>query len=58
MDAFVDVEFLVLVLLQSYEPGLPVVSFRFTDDFKAKYPEIQQKWIQTLLRAKGWSVLL
>ena len=39
---------------QSYEAGLPVVSFRFSDTFQEKYPEIQQKWIQTLLRAKGW----
>ncbi|KAF8201477.1 glutamate decarboxylase [Pholiota molesta] len=35
---------------------LPVVAFRFTDEFKAKHPDIQQKWIQTLLRAKGWIV--
>ncbi|KAK1222792.1 glutamate decarboxylase gad1 [Marasmius sp. AFHP31] len=42
--------------VESYEPGLPVVSFRFSDDFQKKYPEIQQKWIQTLLRAKGWIV--
>ncbi|KAK7043692.1 glutamate decarboxylase gad1 [Paramarasmius palmivorus] len=41
---------------ESYEPGLPVVSFRFSDDFKQKYPELQQKWIQTLLRARGWIV--
>ncbi|KAI3610861.1 glutamate decarboxylase [Moniliophthora roreri] len=27
----------------NYEPGLPVVSFRFSDDFKQKYPDIQQK---------------
>ncbi|KZT44602.1 glutamate decarboxylase [Sistotremastrum suecicum HHB10207 ss-3] len=42
--------------VESYEPGLPVVAFRFSDDFKAKYPDVQQKWIQTLLRAKGWIV--
>ncbi|KIJ69511.1 hypothetical protein HYDPIDRAFT_172890 [Hydnomerulius pinastri MD-312] len=41
---------------ENYEEGLPVVSFRFSDDFQTKYPEIQQKWIQTLLRAKGWIV--
>ncbi|KAJ3515561.1 hypothetical protein NLJ89_g1677 [Agrocybe chaxingu] len=40
----------------AYEPGLPVVSFRLSDNFQNKYPEIQQKWIQTLLRAKGWIV--
>ncbi|KAH7930877.1 glutamate decarboxylase [Leucogyrophana mollusca] len=39
-----------------YEDGLPVVSFRFSDDFKEQNPEIQQKWIQTLLRSKGWIV--
>ncbi|KAF5391314.1 hypothetical protein D9757_002083 [Collybiopsis confluens] len=39
-----------------YEPGLPVVSFRFSDEFQKEYPEIQQKWIQTLLRARGWIV--
>jgi glutamate decarboxylase len=43
--------------LQSYVPGLPVVAFRFSDEVKQQYPEIQQKWIQTLLRAKGWWVL-
>lgn len=42
--------------IDSYVPCLPVVAFRFTDEFQAKYPEIKQKWIQTLLRAKGWWV--
>ncbi|KAJ7109148.1 glutamate decarboxylase [Mycena epipterygia] len=42
--------------IESYVPGLPVVAFRFSDDFQKQYPEIQQKWIQTLLRAKGWIV--
>lgn len=41
---------------QSYVPGLPVVSFRFTDEYKQKYPDVQQKWVQVLLRAKGWIV--
>ncbi|KAF8226168.1 glutamate decarboxylase [Tricholoma matsutake] len=41
---------------KSYEPGLPVVCFRFSDKFQEKHPEIQQKWIQTLLRTKGWIV--
>lgn len=31
---------------KNYEAGLPVVAFRFSDDFKSKYPDIQQKWIQ------------
>jgi len=42
--------------VESYVPGLPVVSFRFSDEFQKQYPEIQQSWIQTLLRAKGWIV--
>ncbi|KAF5387057.1 hypothetical protein D9615_001798 [Tricholomella constricta] len=42
--------------IESYTPGLPVVSFRFSDLYKEKYPEVQQHWIQTLLRAKGWIV--
>ncbi|KAH7889792.1 glutamate decarboxylase [Phlebopus sp. FC_14] len=41
---------------ENYEEGLPVVSFRFSDEFQSNYPEIQQKWIQTLLRSKGWIV--
>ncbi|KAF9036705.1 glutamate decarboxylase [Panaeolus papilionaceus] len=42
--------------ITDYEPGLPVVAFRFSDRFKANHPEIKQKWIQTLLRVKGWIV--
>ncbi|KAG5727584.1 Glutamate decarboxylase [Termitomyces sp. T112] len=42
--------------IELYHPGLPVVSFRFSDEFKEKYPDVQQRWIQTLLRAKGWIV--
>ena len=41
---------------QVYEPGLPVVSFRFSDEYRAQNPDVQQKWVQTLLRAKGWIV--
>ncbi|KAI0033232.1 glutamate decarboxylase [Vararia minispora EC-137] len=42
--------------VEQYRPGLPVVSFRFSDEFKGRYPDIQQRWIQVLLRAKGWIV--
>jgi len=42
--------------VETYVPGLPVVSFKFSDAFREKYPDIQQKWIQTLLRSKGWIV--
>ncbi|KAJ3785794.1 glutamate decarboxylase [Lentinula aff. detonsa] len=41
---------------ESYEPGLPVVSFKLSDDFKEKYPHVQQVWIQSMLRTKGWIV--
>ncbi|KAI0372007.1 glutamate decarboxylase [Pilatotrama ljubarskyi] len=42
--------------VENYVPGLPVVSFRFSDEFRQKYPDVQQKWVQVLLRAKGWIV--
>jgi len=42
--------------VESYTPGLPVVSFRFSEAYRTKNPDVQQKWIQTLLRAKGWIV--
>ncbi|EAU81406.1 glutamate decarboxylase [Coprinopsis cinerea okayama7 len=41
---------------EGYEPGLPVVAFRLSDEFKQEYPHVQQVWIQQLLRAKGWIV--
>lgn len=41
---------------QSYTPGLPVVSFRFSENYRSQNPDVQQKWVQTLLRAKGWIV--
>ncbi|EGG00836.1 uncharacterized protein MELLADRAFT_50291 [Melampsora larici-populina 98AG31] len=41
---------------EEFVPGLPVVAFCWTDEFKAKYPGLKQKWIQTLLRARGWIV--
>jgi glutamate decarboxylase len=41
---------------ESYMPGLPVVSFRWTDEFKAQNPKLEQHWMQVLLRAKGWIV--
>ena len=51
-----DDQTLSLISAQRYEPGLPVVAFRFSDDFQKKYPDLRQKWIQTLLRTKGWYV--
>jgi len=42
--------------IDSYTHGLPVVAFRFSEQFRQQNPNVQQKWIQTLLRAKGWIV--
>ncbi|KAF9792428.1 glutamate decarboxylase [Thelephora terrestris] len=42
--------------VENYLPGLPVVAFRFSENFRTKYPDVNQKWIQTLLRSKGWIV--
>ncbi|KAF8631413.1 hypothetical protein AX17_005091 [Amanita inopinata Kibby_2008] len=42
--------------VESYEAGLPVVAFRFSDEFIKENPEIQQNWIQSLLRVRGWIV--
>ncbi|ODQ82272.1 hypothetical protein BABINDRAFT_30875 [Babjeviella inositovora NRRL Y-12698] len=41
---------------EKFNPGLPVVSFRFSDEFVKEYPEIPQSIISQLLRAKGWIV--
>jgi len=39
-----------------YRRGLPVVAFRFSDQFKEDYPHVKQEWMQTLLRVKQWIV--
>ncbi|KAF8999153.1 glutamate decarboxylase [Cyathus striatus] len=39
-----------------YKAGLPVVSFKLSDEFKKEYPHVQQAWIQSMLRTKGWVV--
>ncbi|KAF7761444.1 hypothetical protein Agabi119p4_9436 [Agaricus bisporus var. burnettii] len=41
---------------EHYRSGLPVVSFRLSDEFKKENPQVEQKWIQTLLKTKGWIV--
>ncbi|KAL9709965.1 glutamate decarboxylase gad1 [Leucoagaricus gongylophorus] len=41
---------------EDYEPGLPVVSFRLSDEFVKENPKVQQRWIQVLLKTKGWIV--
>ena len=39
-----------------YYPSLPVCAFRFSDQVQKKYPHLEQRWLQTLLRTKGWIV--
>ncbi|KAF8993980.1 pyridoxal phosphate-dependent transferase [Cyathus striatus] len=39
-----------------YGAGLPVVSFKLLDELKKEYPHVQQAWIQSTLRMKGWAV--
>ncbi|KAF8157049.1 glutamate decarboxylase [Crassisporium funariophilum] len=39
-----------------YLPGLPVVAFRLSDEYKKENPGVQQVWISTMLRTKGWIV--
>lgn len=47
---------MTLTISKGYIPGLPVVAFRFSEAYRTKHPEVEQKWIQTLLRSKGWIV--
>ncbi|EKM55716.1 uncharacterized protein PHACADRAFT_121497 [Phanerochaete carnosa HHB-10118-sp] len=42
--------------IDNYIPGLSVVAFRFSEEYRAQNPDVKQKWVQTLLRAKGWIV--
>jgi len=39
---------------ERYMAGLPVVSFRLTDEFQAEFSHIKQASVSTLLRVKGW----
>jgi glutamate decarboxylase len=39
-----------------YNPGLPVVAFRLSDDFKKSYPHVKQQSVSTLLRAKQYII--
>ncbi|KAI9721788.1 MAG: hypothetical protein M1812_002123 [Candelaria pacifica] len=39
-----------------YNAGLPVVAFRFSDDFKKEFPHVKQQSISTLLRARQYII--
>ncbi|GAA6017529.1 hypothetical protein JCM11491_006855 [Sporobolomyces phaffii] len=42
--------------IEHYIPALPVVAFKFTDEFKREYPRIKQASIQHGLRQNNWIV--
>jgi glutamate decarboxylase len=39
-----------------YNPGLPVVAFALTDEFKKEYPHVKQAAVSNLLRAKQYII--
>lgn len=41
---------------EHYNPGLPVVAFRLSDEFQKEYPHVKQQSISTLLRARGYII--
>ncbi|EOR00804.1 hypothetical protein E3P92_01264 [Wallemia ichthyophaga] len=41
-------------LAEAYAPSLPVVAFRWTDKFREEHPYLEQKWVQILMKTKGW----
>jgi len=41
---------------ESYEPGIPLVAFKLSDEFKDKYPHAEQGQIQSMLRKKRWII--
>ncbi|KAM7222584.1 pyridoxal phosphate-dependent transferase [Rhypophila decipiens] len=40
----------------NYIPGLPVVAFHLSDQFKKQYPHIKQETISVLMRARQWII--
>jgi glutamate decarboxylase len=40
----------------AYNPGLPVVAFTLTDDFKKDFPHVKQESVSNLLRAKQYII--
>lgn len=39
-----------------YAPGLPVVAFHFSDEFKKDYPHVKQESVSILLRSKQYII--
>ncbi|OIW31105.1 glutamate decarboxylase [Coniochaeta ligniaria NRRL 30616] len=40
----------------NYMAGLPVVAFRFSDEFKKEYPLLKQETVSLMLRARQWII--
>lgn len=41
---------------EQYNSGLPVVAFRFSEEFRKSFPHIKQASVSTLLRVKGYII--
>lgn len=41
---------------KAYNPGLPVVAFCFTDEFKKAHPQIRQEAVSKMMRMKGYII--
>ncbi|RYP87854.1 hypothetical protein DL769_000446 [Monosporascus sp. CRB-8-3] len=39
-----------------YVAGLPVVSFRFSDEFRREFPHVKQESVSLLMRARQWII--
>ncbi|GAA94495.1 hypothetical protein E5Q_01147 [Mixia osmundae IAM 14324] len=42
--------------VEYYVPGLPVVAFAFSDSFRKNNPDVDQAWVQHLMRQTGWVI--
>jgi glutamate decarboxylase len=40
--------------VEDFNPALPVVAFKLTDEFSKKYPHVKQAAISTFMRVKQW----
>ena len=40
----------------AFNPGLPVVAFRLSDDFRKEYPHVKQVAVSNLMRAKQYII--
>ncbi|BGP42873.1 glutamate decarboxylase gad1 [Rhodotorula kratochvilovae] len=42
--------------IDAYIPGLPVIAFKFSDEFVREYPRIKQRSIQLQMRQRQWII--